>query len=61
MTKATRISAPISTPVETSASVKTSASAESHQFVSIALFSAIGLLISLLVIIADQHLPGEWF
>jgi hypothetical protein len=55
MTKTTRIPAPISTPVETSAS------AESHQFVSIALFSAIGLLISLLVIIADQHLPGEWF
>jgi hypothetical protein len=61
MTKATRISAPISTPIETSASVETSASAETHQLVSIALFSAIGLLISLLVIIADQHLPGEWF
>jgi hypothetical protein len=55
MTKATRISAPVSTPVVTSAS------AESHPLVSIALFSAIGLLISLLVIIADQHLPGEWF
>jgi hypothetical protein len=55
MTKATHISAPISTPVETSAS------AETRQLVSIALFSAVGLLISLLVIIADQHLPGEWF
>ena len=55
MTKATPVSAPISTPVETSAA------AETHQLVSIALFSAIGLLISLLVILADQHLPGEWF
>jgi hypothetical protein len=55
MTKVTRISAPISTPVETYASTDT------HQLVSIALFSAIGLLISLLIIIADQHLPGEWF
>jgi hypothetical protein len=54
MTKATPISAPVST-------VETSASAETHQLVSIALFSAIGLLISLLVILADQHLPGEWF
>ena len=61
MTKATDISAPISSPVETSTSVETSASAETHQLVSIALFSAVGLLISLLVIIADQHLPGEWF
>jgi hypothetical protein len=61
MTKATRISAPISTPVESSAPAETSASTESHQLASIALFSAIGLLISLLVIIADQHLPGEWF
>jgi hypothetical protein len=61
MTKATRISAPISTPVETPASIETSASTDTHQLVSIALFSAIGLLISLLVIIADRHLPGEWF
>jgi hypothetical protein len=61
MTKATRISAPVSTPVGTSAPAETSASADTHQLVSIALFSAIGLLISLLVMIADQHLPGEWF
>jgi hypothetical protein len=61
MTKATRISAPISTPVETSAAAVPSASAETHQLVSVALFSAIGLLVSLLVLIADQHLPGEWF
>jgi ElaB/YqjD/DUF883 family membrane-anchored ribosome-binding protein len=50
MTKATRIAAP--------AEVSTT---ESHPLVSIAIFSAVGLLISLLVIIADQHLPGEWF
>jgi hypothetical protein len=61
MTKATRISAPISAPVETSAPAVPSALTESHQLISIALFSAIGLLISLLVLIADQHLPGEWF
>jgi len=51
MTEVTRIS----TPAEVSATT------ESHPLVSIALFSAIGLLISLAVLIADQHLPGEWF
>jgi ElaB/YqjD/DUF883 family membrane-anchored ribosome-binding protein len=51
MTKATRIAA----------QAEVSATTESHPLVSIAIFSAIGLLISLLVIIADQHLPGEWF
>ncbi len=55
MTKATQISAPVSRPIEKSES------AESHPLVSVALFSAIGLLISLAVIIADQYLPGEWF
>lgn len=38
-----------------------SATSESHPLVTIALFSAIGLLLSLAVIIADQQLPGEWF
>jgi hypothetical protein len=38
-----------------------SATSESHPLVAIALFSAIGLLLSLAVIIADQHMPGEWF
>lgn len=41
------------------------ASAESvaniDSFVSIALFSGVGLLPSLSVLIADQYIPGEWF
>jgi hypothetical protein len=41
------------------------ASAESvaniDSFVSIALFSGVGLLLSLSVLIADQYIPGEWF
>ena len=30
-------------------------------FVQVALFSGVGLLLSLLVLILDQNLPGEWF
>jgi hypothetical protein len=30
-------------------------------FVTIALFSGIGLLLSLSVLILDQYIPGEWF
>jgi len=30
-------------------------------FVQVALFSGVGLLLSLLVLILDQHIPGEWF
>ena len=30
-------------------------------FVTIALFSGFGLLLSLGVVILDQNLPGEWF
>jgi hypothetical protein len=55
MTEVTRIPAEVSMPVEKAVP------AESHPLVSIALFSAIGLLISLAVLIADQYLPGEWF
>jgi hypothetical protein len=55
MTEVTRIPAHVSTPVEKALP------AESHPLVSIALFCAIGLLISLAVVIADQYLPGEWF
>jgi hypothetical protein len=32
-----------------------------HPLVSIALFCAIGLLLSLTVILLDRQLPGEWF
>jgi hypothetical protein len=30
-------------------------------FVGVALFSGIGLLLSLSVLILDQYIPGEWF
>jgi hypothetical protein len=30
-------------------------------FVTVALFSGAGLLLSLSVIVADQYMPGEWF
>jgi hypothetical protein len=32
-----------------------------ESFVAIALFSGIGLLLSLSVLILDQYIPGEWF
>jgi hypothetical protein len=30
-------------------------------FVRVALFSGLGLLLSLSVLILDQYIPGEWF
>jgi hypothetical protein len=30
-------------------------------FVQVALFSGVGLLLSLCVVILDQYVPGEWF
>jgi hypothetical protein len=51
MTKATRIAAP----------AEVSAATESHPLVTITLFCAIGLLVSLGVVLLDQYLPGEWF
>jgi hypothetical protein len=30
-------------------------------FITVALFSGMGLLISLMVVILDQYIPGEWF
>jgi hypothetical protein len=41
------------------ASATSVASIES--FVTVALFSGIGLLLSLSVLILDQYIPGEWF
>ena len=32
-----------------------------ENFISIALFCGVGLLISLTVLVLDQHIPGEWF
>jgi hypothetical protein len=41
------------------ASATSLASIES--FVTVALFSGSGLLLSLSVVILDQYIPGEWF
>jgi hypothetical protein len=30
-------------------------------FITVALFSGAGLLLSLTVLILDQYIPGEWF
>jgi hypothetical protein len=35
--------------------------AEIDMFVTIAIFSGLGLLISLSVLLLDQAIPGEWF
>ncbi len=40
---------------------RTSSSTDTHPLVTLGLFCGIGLLLSLLAIIADQHFPGEWF
>jgi hypothetical protein len=32
-----------------------------ESFVTIVLFSGIGLLLSLSILILDQYIPGEWF
>jgi len=40
-------------------SVKTAASFDG--LASVVIFSGVGLLISLSVLILDQYIPGEWF
>ena len=35
--------------------------ADIETFVTVALFSGVGLLTSLVVVILDQYIPGEWF
>jgi len=45
--------------LETTDEVQTKAGA--REFVSIALFSGIGLLLSLAIVILDQLTPGDWF
>jgi hypothetical protein len=37
------------------------AKTETNDFISVAVFSGVGLLLSLAVIILDQISPGEWF
>jgi hypothetical protein len=39
----------------------TAATADAHPLVAVALFCAVGLLLSLSVLLLDQSLPGEWF
>jgi hypothetical protein len=41
--------------------VSTARVAAIDTFVTLALFSGFGLLLSLIVVIVDQHMPGEWF
>ena len=38
-----------------------SSSTEYYELITVGLFCGIGLLLSLLAVIADQNLPGEWF
>ena len=40
---------------------KPATATEAHPLVTITLFCAIGLLLSLCVVLLDQYLPGEWF
>jgi hypothetical protein len=35
--------------------------ADIDTFLAVALFSGIGLVLSLSVVILDQYIPGEWF
>ena len=35
--------------------------AEVENFICVALFSGVGLLMSLGILLLDQHIPGEWF
>jgi len=43
----------------TRSSKKTAASFDS--MISVAIFSGVGLLISLSVLIMDRYIPGDWF
>jgi hypothetical protein len=40
---------------------RASATSNIDTFVTVALFSGAGLLLSLSVLILDQYIPGEWF
>jgi tellurite resistance protein TehA-like permease len=57
MPKAVRISAPISAPI--SGSTTSAAKSESHPLVSLALFSGIGLLVSLIAVL--MGVQGVWY
>jgi hypothetical protein len=35
--------------------------AEIESLVSVAMFSGLGLLMGLIVLLLDQYIPGEWF
>jgi hypothetical protein len=41
--------------------VSSKSRANFDSFVSVAIFSGIGLVLSLSVLLLDQYIPGEWF
>ncbi|MDB5688067.1 MAG: hypothetical protein JWR77_2656 [Rhizorhabdus sp.] len=41
--------------------VAAQAKASTSGFVPVAIFCGVGLLLSLVVLILDQYVPGEWF
>ncbi len=41
--------------------VSATSAANIGAFVTVALFSGIGLLLSLSILMLDQYIPGEWF
>ncbi len=59
MPKVVRFSQSISTPSISSDKAKAERSEQRDQFVSVALFSGIGLLISLIAILSGM--PGVWY
>ena len=59
MPTAIRISAPISASTDTAGKSDTARTSGSHQFVSIALFSGVGLLISVAAVLLGAQ--GAWF
>ena len=43
------------------AAVSSKTFAKFDNFVSVALFSGIGLLLSVSILLLDKYIPGEWF
>jgi hypothetical protein len=42
-------------------SIESQADSKANDFFSIAVFCGFGLLVSLSVLLLDQHVPGDWF
>jgi hypothetical protein len=49
------------TAISTHAAVQAKVEAERSSLPAVIMFCAIGLLLSLGVVILDQYIPGEWF